>query len=84
MAQIAKNFDGKSVWYQVDSLDRDPAVFLRHLIAGIDHALENSESTILTRFGCAANMVRDDENIIMMLIDEMSENPANPLLFCFA
>ncbi len=83
MAQIAKIFDGKSVWYQVGSQDRDPAVFLRHLTAGVNHALGKGESHRLSRFGNAANIVRDGENIIMALIDELSEHPADSLLLCF-
>ena len=32
MAQAAKKFPGSYLWYQIDELDNDPAIFLKHLI----------------------------------------------------
>ena len=83
MAQIAENFDGKSVWYQVDSLDRDPAVFLRHLITGINHAIGIQESRALSRLQAATNIISEDESILMVLVDELFEYSSNSLLICF-
>ena len=54
MEQLRSAYSGHSVWYQLGPEDRDPSVFLTHLVEGlsravpdfgsqIDHALMNTE-----------------------------------------
>ena len=82
MAQIAQRFDGRSVWYQIDSFDRDPAVFLRHLITGITHSLGIRESRAMSRLGTINNVLKEDQSLMMVLIDEIFEYSSERLLIC--
>ncbi len=83
MAQIAQAFEGNSVWYQIDNLDRDPAVFLRHLIAGITHAGGFDSTRARSRMNETTDFIREGESIIAVFIDELSEQSGRPLLICF-
>ncbi|MHB1464255.1 MAG: LuxR C-terminal-related transcriptional regulator [Thermoleophilia bacterium] len=42
MAQMAKGFPGAFLWYQVDELDRDPAIFFGNLIAGLSGLVQSN------------------------------------------
>jgi ATP/maltotriose-dependent transcriptional regulator MalT len=83
MAQIAQAFEGNYVWYQIDSLDQDPAMFVRHLIAGISDAcaldIRRTQSRMIetTNFSC------EGESIFAVFLDELREQSDIPLLICF-
>jgi len=82
MAQLAELHDGPKVWYQVDHFDRDPAVFLRHLITGISHACDGIGKRSLIRLSEANNIEEEAESILAVLIDEMGEGLGKPLMIC--
>ncbi|MDO8735638.1 MAG: LuxR C-terminal-related transcriptional regulator [Thermoleophilia bacterium] len=83
MAQMLREFTGFSVWYQVDDLDRDPAVFLRHLIAGITHACGFERARARSRLGDVTEFSVEIESVLAVLIDELRENGDSPLMLCF-
>jgi LuxR family maltose regulon positive regulatory protein len=82
MAQLAELHQGPKVWYQVDNFDRDPAVFLRHLITGISDACNGIGNRSLVRLSEATNIETEAESILAVLIDEMREGLERPLMLC--
>ena len=82
MAQLSELHDGPKVWYQVDNFDRDPAVFLRHLITGISNACNGVGKRSLVRLSEATNIETEGESILAVLIDEMGEGLEGPLMLC--
>lgn len=84
MAQIARYHPGGSVWYQVDSLDRDPAVFLRHLILGISQACGGEVcKRSMSRLREASDAGREGVSVLAVLADELGEKLDTPLAICF-
>lgn len=83
MAQLAESLPGKSVWYQVDSLDSDPVIFLKHLIAGVASACEGVGSRALARLEDSGDISREGQNVLGVLLDELEENLQSPLVLCF-
>lgn len=83
MAQMALEFSGNSVWYQVDSLDRDPAVFLRHIISGFSHACSFEGTCARSRLGDVSDFSAESDSVLAVLLDELSEHNQTPLILCF-
>ena len=82
MAQLAELHDGPKVWYQIDNFDRDPAVFLRHLITGISNACNGIGKRSLIRLNEATNIEQEVESILAALIDEMGEGLEGNIMIC--
>ncbi|MBI5871276.1 MAG: HEAT repeat domain-containing protein [Actinobacteria bacterium] len=83
MAQIAREFSGNSIWYQVDALDRDPAVFLRHMISGFSHACNFEGTRARSRLADVTDFVTESESVLAVLLDELGEHSRVPLIICF-
>lgn len=83
MAQMADALPGQSLWYQIDSLDKDPAVFLRHLIEGVSLVLEGVGSRSLERLSEAKDFNVEGESVLAILASEISESASEPLTFFF-
>lgn len=83
MAQIAQAFKGHSVWYQVDNLDYDPSVFIRHLVSGITHACDLNAVRTNSCINETSDFIRDGESILAILLDELGQQTQKPLLICF-
>jgi len=83
MAQMAREFTGNSVWYQVDDLDRDPAVFLRHLISGFTHACGFEGTRARSRLADVTDFSTESESVLAVLVDELGEHSQIPLMLCF-
>lgn len=83
MAQIARDYSGYTVWYQVDRFDNDPAVFLRNLIIGISQACDGIGAQSLRRLDDATDIGREGESIIAVLNNELGDQLNKPLAICF-
>lgn len=83
MAQMAREFAGNSVWYQADGLDRDPAVFLRHLISGISHACGFEGTRARSRLSDVTDFTTESESVLAVMIDELGEHSQVPVMICF-
>ncbi|MHB8160143.1 MAG: LuxR C-terminal-related transcriptional regulator [Thermoleophilia bacterium] len=83
MAQIAQSFEGHSVWYQVDNLDCDTSVFIRHLVSGVTHACDLNAVRTNSRINETSDFIREGENILAILLDELGQHTQKPLLICF-
>lgn len=85
MAQVARYYPGNSVWYQIDSLDHDPAVFLRHLISGIRQACFGSGigERSMSRLREASDASQEGVSVVAVLVDELAEKLETPLAICF-
>ena len=82
MAQIDESFLGKKVWFQVDQFDQDPVVFLRHFLTGIAHACPGTGVLSMQKLNETANVDRDCESILAILIDELNECSCEALMVC--
>ncbi len=83
MAQIAQSCEGHSVWYQVDNLDCDTSVFIRHLVSGVTHACDLNAVRTHSRINETSDFIREGENILAILLDELGQQTQKPLLICF-
>ncbi|MHB9112740.1 MAG: LuxR C-terminal-related transcriptional regulator [Thermoleophilia bacterium] len=83
MAQMAREFSGNRIWYQVDGLDRDPAVFLRHMISGFSHACGFDGTRARSRLGDVTDFSTESESVLAVLLDELGEHSQAPLMLCF-
>ena len=83
MAQIAQSFEGHGVWYQVDNLDCDASFFIRHLVSGVTHACDLNAVRINSRINETSDFIREGENILAILLDELGQQVRKPLLICF-
>ncbi|MHB8792151.1 MAG: LuxR C-terminal-related transcriptional regulator [Thermoleophilia bacterium] len=83
MAQMAREFTGNRIWYQVDSMDRDPAVFLRHMISGFSHACGFEGKRARSRLGVVSDFAAESESVLAVLLDESGEHSKVPLMLCF-
>lgn len=82
MAQIALAFTGNYVWYQIDHLDRDPAVFLRHLVAGIANTCGLDDSRAQARLSESTDFTQESASVIALIMEELRESSNTPLLIC--
>lgn len=86
MAHLAKAHPGTAVWYQVDGLDTDPAIFLRNVIQGVVQAASDAIPDLgqraTARLEGASNIEAEGESILGVLADEISEKVREPLLLC--
>lgn len=86
MAHLTKAHPGPVVWYQIDGLDNDPAVFLRNIIQGVSQAVGDVAPTLgqraTARLEGAGNIKEEGESILGVLADEISEMVKEPLLLC--
>ncbi|MBE0429951.1 MAG: hypothetical protein IBX61_08800, partial [Thermoleophilia bacterium] len=83
MAQMTRFYPGRNVWYQIDGLDKDPAVFLRHLIAGVSQVCEGVGKRSLSRLEASSDAGQEGTNILGVLADEIREELETPLVICF-
>ncbi len=83
LVQIVQAFQGNSVWYQVDNLDRDPAVLVRHLAEGIAHAGSINAERTRARLNEHTDFRHEGKSIFAVLMDEYCEQCNEPLLICF-
>lgn len=86
MTHLTKAHPGPVVWYQIDGLDNDPAVFLRNIIQGVSQAVGDVAPTLgqraTARLEGAGNIKEEGESILGVLADEISEMVKEPLLLC--
>lgn len=83
MAQLARYYPGRYVWYQIDNLDRDPAVFLRHLIMGVSHACEGVGERSTARLAESSNAGEEGASVLAVLAEELKDKLETPLAICF-
>ena len=82
MAQVADRHPGKTVWYQVDGMDVDPVVFLRHLITGVSEACEGIGVRSLERLADVTDAINEGTNVLGVLCDEIAEKLDAPVKIC--
>ncbi|HEX3043410.1 MAG TPA: BTAD domain-containing putative transcriptional regulator [Bacillota bacterium] len=82
MLQLSNQAKRALVWYQLDSYDNDPAVFLQYLIAGIRHQIPS--------FGIQAQQLIEEggfENrlrlVVTAIVNGLSQQANLPLLLVF-
>ena len=83
MEQLRSAYSGHSVWYQLGPEDRDPSVFLTHLVEGLSRAVPDFGSQIDHALMNTENVTADHENIMMVLVSEIIEFAKEPLVLCF-
>ncbi len=74
MAQLAESLPHQWMWYQLDDLDHDPAIFIRHLIAGVQLSLEGAGDRSLERLEGVTDLRQEGEYVLQVLADEAGEH----------
>lgn len=83
MAQLAETLPGGRVWYQIDSLDRDPAMFLRHFIVAITAVCETAGGRAMSRLESSDDIHQDGVNVLGVLADGLKEGLKEPMTIYF-
>lgn len=74
MAQLAESLPYRWMWYQLDDLDHDPAIFIRHLITGVQLSLEGAGERSLERLEGVTDLKQEGEYVLQVLTDEIGEH----------
>ncbi|MEW6019836.1 MAG: hypothetical protein AB1760_17390 [Pseudomonadota bacterium] len=82
MSQLFDRRPEPRLWYQVDELDHDPAVFLRHLIVGICQAAGLACEAPMAMLEESTDALRDCGGIVAALCHELHERGLE-LTVCF-
>ena len=82
MAQMAGKHPGKTVWYQVDGMDVDPVIFLRHLITGVSEVCEGVGVRSLERLADVDDAINEGTHVLGVLCDEIAEKLDEPIKIC--
>lgn len=82
MAQIAKSRLGETMWYQIDSMDSDPMVFLRHMVYGLSGASGTETKRSKERLEYIEDIDSEGEQIAELLCRELASTQADPITLC--
>ena len=74
MAQLAESLPYRWMWYQLDDLDHDPAIFIRHLITGVQLSLEGAGERSLERLEGVTDLKQEGKYVLRVLTDEIGEH----------
>lgn len=82
MAQIAESRLGDTLWYQIDAMDADPMVFLRHIVYGISNVAGIDTKRSKQRLEYIEDIESEGEQIAELLCRELAEQIRTPLTIC--
>lgn len=82
MAQVAREYPGGTVWYQLDEFDEDPTVFLRHLLAAASNASQDLDAANVVKLEKSIDEGINIESVLSSLISEL-DRAGSRTLFCF-
>lgn len=80
VADFVRNQSRKSVWYQLDYTDADPAVFLGYLTYGIKQNVEEFGEAVFSYLSQADFISQNPERVVDVFLNEIFERVEQPLI----
>jgi ATP/maltotriose-dependent transcriptional regulator MalT/AraC-like DNA-binding protein len=83
VSQFLGTVDSPVVWYQIDSFDNDPAVFVQHLTAGIRRHLAGFGDQALTLLARGGGSPEQTRQVSAALVNELAARLEKGLMLVF-
>lgn len=83
VSQFAKSHGSRVVWYQLDSFDNDPVVFINYLIAGLKKSIDGLDIDVPESIESSNAFEEGSKGFISHLIAELENSLRSPVLIIF-